>query len=247
MWNILAMGEQETNYTNTFLHNVNYRQQEFTEITPQNKCLGSALSVGVIMQKNAFIGKTWCPFLKNVFHAPNVSFAFSLSFVTCIFLHHKVSFCLLHSRLRQISELMVNTILGPNTSIGGQEWKWRAAEFGLQVFKYTIEALTQGQGEFTKMVCRLLKRLMKRKIQVISIRAISVLTRLQVLQLIKTLKDRHDSVSVSFKYFGKCEKYLFFLSVYKFQRILVAFLQCSLQILASCPPLSASKLLNHLP
>lgn len=60
---------------------------------------------------------------------------------------------------------------------------------GLQVFKYTIGALTQGQGEFTKMVCRLLKRLMRKKIQLISMnRAISVLTRLQVLQVDKADK-----------------------------------------------------------
>lgn len=38
----------------------------------------------------------------------------------------------------------------PIQTIGAQKWKWRAAEFGLQVFRYTIEALTQGQGEVTK-------------------------------------------------------------------------------------------------
>lgn len=67
MLNILAMEEQETNYTNTFLHNVNYRQQDFTEITPQNKCLGSALSVGVIMQKMHLLAKPDDHFLKMSF------------------------------------------------------------------------------------------------------------------------------------------------------------------------------------
>lgn len=82
---------------------------------------------------------------------------------------------------------------------------------GLPVFKCTIGALTQGQGEFTKMACRLLKHLKKGKIQLISMnRAISVLARLQV-HTNKTSKGWHDSMSVEpqnimwFKYFGKSE------------------------------------------
>lgn len=77
-----------------------------------------------------------------------------------------------HSRYRQTSELVASAriILGPNTSIGEQlESRNGSGERqnlgqGLRVFKCTIGALTQGQGEFTKMVCRLLKHLKKRKI-----------------------------------------------------------------------------------
>lgn len=129
---------------------------------------------------------------------------------------------------------------------------------GLRVFKCTIGALTQGQGEFMKMVCRLLKHLKERKIQLISAnRAISVLTWLQVPQINKTSRDWHDwepQNRMRLEYFGKCESAdpCSGLCWCKIAGILAA--EFSALLAHNCfglpalwPPLSAPKLLNHSP
>lgn len=58
--------------------------------------------------------------------------------------------------------------------------EWQNLGQGLQVFKYTIAASTQGQGEFSAIICRLLKYL-RGNIHILKW-VISVLTRLQVPQ-----------------------------------------------------------------
>lgn len=67
---------------------------------------------------------------------------------------------------------------------------------GLQVFKCTIGALTWGQEEFKKMVCRLLKHLKRENVANLPMnRTISVLTKLQLLETNKTRsEDWHDCI-----------------------------------------------------
>ena len=140
-------------------------------------------------------------------------------------------------RHRLSSELMAaaRIILGPRTSTGedGSGERQNLGQ-GLRVFKCTIGALTQGQGEFTKMVCRLLKYLKKRKIQLIAMnRAISVFDQAagssdqQSIWGPTWLNVWEPQNIMWFKDFGKCERFLFWFML--MQKCLTFFQQSFLQ------------------